>query len=287
MGKWFWIVLAIVLVVIIVLLLLWSNCGVTVTSNTVSSNDIPKGFDGYKIVQLSDLHSASIGRNNFRLLKAVRKEQPDIIVMTGDMVSRYDTDFKVAVLLAKDLAANYPVYYIRGNHEQGLDNDDRESYFSQLSEAGVTILDNDFITLTAENEDKINLCGLWYNLNYYHQMAKYYKSLTAQTVQTILGDKPEGYTILLAHNPNHLQAYTEWGADLIFCGHIHGGMVRLPFIGGLLSPETLLFPKYDAGMYQLGNSTMILSRGLGRGRMGIRIFNPPDVVSVTLHNTDE
>lgn len=288
MGKWFWIFLAIVvLIAAIGFLLWWSNFGVSVSHYTVSSSKIPSGFNGYKIIQLSDLHSASIGRKNSRLLKAVRDEEPDIVVMTGDMVSRYDSDFDAAAALAKDLAEDFPIYYIRGNHEQGLEKEDRESYWTRLTQAGITILDNEAVSLKAENEDEIKLYGLWVNLNYYHQMASYYKPLTAETIRSIIGDAPESYSILLAHNPNHFKAYAEWGADLIFSGHIHGGMVRLPFIGGILSPETLLFPKYDAGSYKAGDSTMILSRGLGRGRMGIRVFNPPDVVSVVLHNTDE
>lgn len=91
-----------------------------------------------------------------------------------------------------------------------------------------------------------------------------------------------GYNILLAHNPNYFPVYARWGADLTFSGHIHGGMIRLPFVGGLLSPETLLFPKYDGGSYQIEDKTMILSRGLGRGSMGLRLFNSPEIVTVTL-----
>ena len=102
-----------------------------------------------------------------------------------------------------------------------------------------------------------------------------------------MGKAPEGYTILLAHNPNYFDVYADWGADLSLSGHIHGGMIRLPLIGGVLSPETLLFPKYDAGVFENGAAKMILSRGLGRGRMGIRLFNPPEVVSITLHSGEE
>ena len=97
-----------------------------------------------------------------------------------------------------------------------------------------------------------------------------------------MGDAPQGYNILLAHNPNYFPVYARWGADLTFSGHIHGGMIRLPLVGGLLSPETLLFPKYDGGSYQIDDKTMILSRGLGRGSMGLRLFNPPEIVTVIL-----
>ena len=136
--------------------------------------------------------------------------------------------------------------------------------------------------LTAENGDRINLTGLWYKLDYYHKYASHYRPVTEETMYTILGEAPEGYNILLAHNPNYFPVYASWGADVTFCGHIHGGMIWLPLLGGILSPETILFPEYDGGSYQIEDKTMILSRGLGRGRMGIRLFNPPELVCVTL-----
>lgn len=136
--------------------------------------------------------------------------------------------------------------------------------------------------LTAPNGDTVNLIGLWYKLDYYHRFTGHYRPVTQETLYTILGDAPQGYNILLAHNPNYFPVYARWGADLTFSGHIHGGMIRLPLVGGLLSPETLLFPKYDGGSYQIEDKTMILSRGLGRGSMGLRLFNPPEIVTVIL-----
>ena len=207
--------------------------------------------------------------------------------MTGDMVSRYDTDFSTMLALCQTLAREYPVYYIRGNHEEGLLAEDWNSIRDSLTAYGVTVLDNERVTLTAENGDSVNLTGLWYKLDYYHEYASHYRPFTGETIQKILGDAPEGFNILLAHNPNYFPVYAEWGADLTFSGHIHGGMIRLPLIGGLLSPETILFPEYDGGEYQIQDKTMILSRGLGRGRMGIRLFNPPEIVTVTLHAAEE
>ena len=225
--------LLLILIVAIFLLLCWSlwwsNYGLKTVRYTVGGKSLPKGFNGYHIVQLSDLHSVSLGEENGRLLKAIRAEKPDIIVMTGDMVSRYDEDFSVTLALCSALAEEYPVYYIRGNHEEGLATADWESYRAVLAASRVQVLDNETVQLTAENGDRINLTGLWYKLDYYH-----------------------------------------------------GGMIWLPLLGGILSPETILFPEYDGGSYQIEDKTMILSRGLGRGRMGIRLFNPPELVCVTL-----
>lgn len=280
--QWLLLIVIVALFLLVCWSLWWSNFGLKIARYRTGGNALPMGFEGFRIVQLSDLHSVSFGKQNGRLIKAIRAEKPDIVVMTGDMVSRYDEDFSVTLALCKALAEEYPVYYIRGNHEEGLDAADWESYRAELVSAGVRVLDNEVERLTAPNGETLNLIGLWYKLDFYHQYASHYRSVTEETMYTILREAPEGYNILLAHNPNYFPMYAAWGADLTFSGHIHGGMIRLPLLGGILSPETILFPKYDGGSYQIEDKTMILSRGLGRGRMGIRLFNPPELVSVTL-----
>lgn len=283
MKKHGMLLLLIILLFILLCFSLWqSNFGLKTVRYTVGGKGLPAGFEGYRIVQLSDLHSVSFGKGNARLIEKIKRENPNIIVMTGDMVSRFDEDFSVTLALCRSLAGEYPVYYIRGNHEEGLDSAVWENFRTELVEAGVQLLDNETVSLSAPNGDTVNLIGLWYKLDYYHQYAAHYRPVTPETIYTILGDAPEGYNILLAHNPNYFPTYAEWGADLIFSGHIHGGMLRLPLIGGVLSPETILFPEYDGGIYQIHDKTMILSRGLGRGHMGLRLFNTPEIVVVTL-----
>lgn len=283
MKKHGMLLLLIILLFILLGFTLWySNCGLKTVSYTAGGEKLPEGFEGYRILQLSDLHSASFGNGNARLLRQIRREAPNVIVMTGDMVSHNDEDFSVTLALCRALAADYPVYYIRGNHEVGLDAAVWERFRAELTDAGVHVLDNETVQLTAPNGDTVNLIGLWYKLDYYHRFTGHYRPVTQETLYTILGDAPQGYNILLAHNPNYFPVYARWGADLTFSGHIHGGMIRLPLVGGLLSPETLLFPKYDGGSYQIDDKTMILSRGLGRGSMGLRLFNPPEIVTVTL-----
>ena len=146
--------LLLILIVAIFLLLCWSlwwsNYGLKTVRYTVGGMSLPEGFNGYHIVQLSDLHSVSLGEENGRLLKAIRAEEPDIIVMTGDMVSRYDEDFSVTLALCSALAEEYPVYYIRGNHEEGLATADWESYRAALAASRVQVLDNETVQLTAE-----------------------------------------------------------------------------------------------------------------------------------------
>ncbi len=255
---------------------------IQITEYRVQSQKIPRAFDGYKILQLSDLHSRSFGMNNCTLLEAIRCASPDIVVMTGDMVNRTDTDFEGFYKLAKALAHRYPVYSIVGNHEQRLGTRTQKIMAETLKASGVTVLNNEKAMLVKKGES-INLYGLWCDLCYYRidetaQTHYYNKSM----VENALGSCEGGYRILLAHNPLFFPAYANWGADLTLSGHVHGGGVRLPLVGGLLSPERKFFPKYSAGEYRYKGKSMIVSRGLG----DFRICNPPDIPVITLNTTN-
>jgi len=258
--------------------LCYSDTQLHSTNYCVESPKIPDAFHGYKILQLSDLHSKSFGENNRKLLEIVRHAAPDIIVITGDMVNRSDSYFDGFYKLAKALALQYKVYYIVGNHEQRLSARNLKILFAKLTELGVTVLNNEKITLT-KGKDTVHLYGLWCDLGYYKidEAAKkhyYNKSM----VENSLGVCDDGYNILLAHNPLLFSAYANWGADLTLSGHVHGGTVRLPLVGGLLSPERKFFPKYSAGEYRYKGKKLIVSRGLG----DLRIGNPPEIPVITL-----
>lgn len=253
-----------------------------VTSFNIESNKIPIEFDGYKLLQLSDLHSKSFGDNNERLIKLIDNEKPNIIVMTGDMVTANETDFTVFYNLIRDLKEKYVLCYIYGNHEGELENKNRKKLTDFLLENGVVILNND-ITKLESGDAEINLYGLYYPQKYYSYKASKKYNISTKYIKEKIGtlDKKK-YNILLTHNPLFFDAYVDWGADLTLSGHVHGGLIRLPFIGGLLSPERKFFPKYSAGLYENGDSKLIVSRGLSRGTKGFRFFNRPDVVSITL-----
>jgi predicted MPP superfamily phosphohydrolase len=260
-----------------------------ISQYTVTSNKIPPSFEGYKILQLSDLHSKSFGDSNSKLIKKITSENPDIIVITGDMVSADDTDFEVFTDLAKEISQQYNTYYIVGNHEQSLSMSKQKKLTDKLTEIGVKVLDNEKATITRDGES-INLYGLWFNLRYYKDSSNEYTKdvfFGEEQIQTILGDlDTNSYNILLTHNPLYADTYSSWGADLTLSGHIHGGIIRIPFVGGLLSPERKFFPKYDGGMYQVGDKLLIVNRGLGNGGFGIRIFNQADISVITLKNSN-
>jgi len=259
---------------------------IDITKYEISSSKIPKSFNGYKILQLSDLHSRSVGTNNETLLKKIDAEKPNIIVITGDIVNTKDTDFSTAYKLAKSLTEKYPVYYIVGNHEQRLPLQKFNEILSNLRQNGVTVLHNQSVPLF-NGADRIDLTGLTLPLSYYTNQLKQqtHKDLTPTTLKQFIGaPQKDIFHILLSHNPLYFETYASWGADLTLSGHIHGGIIRFPFIGGLLSPERTFFPKYSGGKYEIENSTLIVNRGIGNGTVNLRIFNNPEITVITLKN---
>lgn len=278
-------IVVILLVIIAAAKIYFDNNFLEVSQYTVKSNKIPTSFKDFKILQLSDLHSKNFGNRNNKLIKKVNSENPDIIVMTGDMVNTKDTDFEVFINLAEQISKRYDTYYIVGNHEQNLTDDKRKILIDKLNEIGIRVLDNEKVTITRGTES-INLYGLWFALRYYKDLNNEYTKdvfFGAKQIQTVLGNLDiDSYNILLTHNPLYADTYSNWGADLTLSGHIHGGMIRIPFIGGLLSPERKFFPKYDAGKYQVNGKVLIVNRGLGNGDFGIRVFNRPEISVITL-----
>lgn len=275
-------IVIVLLLLLVVLLRIYIDNEIPKVSNVeIKSSKLPEVFDGYKIVQLSDLHSKSFGNNNEMLIDMIDKESPNIIVMTGDMVTANEKDFTVFYSLVKELTKKYRVYYVYGNHEGELSLKLKSEITAFLKENGVIVLDNDYISIEKNNE-KINLYGLCYTQKYYSYKGGKKHIITENYIKNKLGtiDKNK-YNILLTHNPLFFDAYSGYGFDLILSGHVHGGLIRLPFIGGILSPERKFFPQYSAGVYEKGNSKLVVSRGLSRGTKGFRFFNRPDVVSIT------
>lgn len=260
-----------------------------VTEYAIRSERLPVAFDGFRILQLSDLHSANFGRDNARLLRKIKAAKPDIIVMTGDMVSRSDSDHHVLFRLVQTLGKAYPCYYVVGNHEQDMERGGLKSFLARLAALHIRVLDNERISLK-RGDQSINLYGMWFPLKYYreaNQRSGHTAKFTGRDIKRLLGAfDPSHYGILLTHSPLCFPVYARWGADLTLCGHVHGGMIRLPFLGGLLSPEREFFPKYSAGIYQEEDRKLLVSRGLGSGVFGARILNIPEVAVVTLHHAD-
>lgn len=253
-----------------------------VAEHTITSAKIRKP---YTFVLLSDLHNKSYGKDNERLMEAIDRIQPDSVIVAGDMyTAEKGSGTDEALKLMERLAAKYPVYYGNGNHEQKTDmlkevyGSLYEDYAKKLQKAGVHHLVNEHMILPGYN---IDLCGSMIGKEYFSRFNKY--PMHESYLNNLLGEaKTEQYQILIAHNPDYFPNYAAWGADLVLSGHIHGGIINVPFLGGAVSPAVRLFPQYDGGLFQEGSSVMLLSRGLGTHTIPVRMFNPGELPVVHL-----
>ena len=275
------------------------NKSFTVNTQEIYFDKLPDSFNNYKILQISDLHSAEFGKDNSQLLNKINKINPDIIMFTGDMFNFYEITDKdsdetnlPSFKLINTLAKSYKILYITGNHEENADiiyhgwdtasrdrsnNDAYNRYLHELENAGVTFIDDSSIKINKNNES-INVYGIYFftaeKLDENHYLDK------------LKVDKNK-FNIMLAHDPKYFETYADNGFDLILSGHTHGGIIRLPYIGGLLSPDKKIFPKYDKGIFKYKNSYMNVSGGLGgnssfKGINIIRINNQPEINLITL-----
>lgn len=235
------------------------------------------------MVLLSDLHSKSFGKENQKLLGAIDRIDPDLVLIAGDMYTAgkgQETD--TAGSLVCRLAQSCPVYYGNGNHEHKTRlfpeeyGNVYEDYAEKIKKSGVRLLCNEKAQLP---ELGLDIYGLELGRDYFGKFRQ--KKMEKGYLERLMG-KPlaENYSVLIAHNPDYFADYAAWGADLVVSGHVHGGLMRLPFLGGVISPAMKLFPKYDGGFFSHGNAKMILSRGLGSHTLPIRIFNPGELVVI-------
>ena len=261
-----------------------------ITKYEIENEKIPKEFNNFKIVQISDLHNKSFGKNNKRLLETIDSQNPDIVVITGDLVEGDNKDFDVALNLIDELLKKYKVYHIIGNHEQkSLIKKHKQlykTYFDKLYKKNIVNLDNEKIRIKKDGK-YINIYGLIIPLEYYPYFFKNYENKNMKLEQDFINNKlgeinRDEYNILLAHTPFFFEDYEKYGVDLVLAGHVHGGIIRLPKVGGLLSPNREFFPKYDFGKYIKNNTTMLLSKGLGGSKVLIRFACKPEIVSITL-----
>ena len=238
----------------------------------VASQKLPESFDGFKIVQLSDLHGAEFGEDGMELVEKVKELEPDIIALTGDFVTD-EGDLAAVEKLAARLVKLCPVYFVSGNHEFGSGL--AVKVRNILERAGVKYLSNEYLTIS-RGEDEILLGGVEDPLAYADMLSP------DELAQKMNDAAPDAFKILLGHRNYWMTEYPELPVDLIFCGHAHGGLIRIPGVGGLIGTDRRLFPDFDAGEYNNGRYTLIVSRGLGNSVSIPRIFNRPEIVCVEL-----
>lgn len=265
-------------VLIIALLLLDSRLRVTVTEYELESGSLPNSFDGFKIVELADLHLAEYGEDNSRLLSMVAEQNPDIIALNGDFIEKR-ARMKIGEQTARlesflqSLSKIAPCYFVSGNHEWA--SGELPELAALLEKLDIKYLHNEFVLLEREGE-QIVLAGVE-DPNGPADMMK-----PDELVDIINTAYPDKFVVLLGHRNNWLVKYPNLDVDIIFCGHAHGGVVRLPLLGGVFGTELDLFPKYDAGVFNEGSYDLVISRGLGGSIPVPRFLNNPEIVSVTL-----
>ncbi|MFJ1105997.1 metallophosphoesterase [Bacillus sp. GX] len=252
---------------------------ISITKVDITSSKIPSTFKGFKILQISDLHNKKFGDNQETLIQKVKGENPDIIVITGDLIDSKSYDAEVSMELIRELVKEYPIYFVTGNHEKwsGKYNDLEK----ELKNHHVTVLRNEHVTIQ-KGQQKINLLGID-DPEFVTGNNDEVKGVKDEISKAKFGMPPDTYNVLLSHRPELLAKYADEQIDLVLSGHAHGGQVRLPFIGGLVAPNQGVFPTYTAGLYEKQNTSMVVSRGLGNSVIPQRIFNRPELVVVQLN----
>lgn len=282
---------ALVLLIVIALLLFCSyqNRHLETTYYTYKAEQLGADLEGYRIVQISDLHNVKFGKNNQKLVDRIRECEPDMIVLTGDLVDSNHTNVDRAVQFVDEIVKICPIYYVTGNHEYWLEKSEYDELMDGLVSAGVVILDNQVVEIS-RGDAKFRLVGLDD------------RSLADGTLEALLSDESirnnqaeqkeeiadnedsgeKELTVVLAHEPQYLARYAGTGVDLVLSGHAHGGQFRLPFVGGIVAPDQGFLPEYTAGEYYMNGTEMIVSRGLGNSVIPVRLFNYPEIVCVDL-----
>ena len=274
------IIISLIIIVLIIIYLYFENNAIQITNIDVKDQSIPNSFKNFKIVHISDLHNKEFEKSQKNVINKIKETNPDIIVITGDIIDSYDTNVKISADFINGISKIAPVYYVPGNHESRI-LDDYISLKTQMQTAGVHVLENECITISKGN-DKINIIGM-------NDPSFEYLKLTGTTDEeivvnnlSVLTKNLNGYTILLSHRPELIDTYASFNINLVFSGHAHGGQVRIPFVGGVIAPNQGLFPKYTSGLHEVKNTKMIISRGLGNSAFPFRINNRPEIVVANL-----
>lgn len=262
------------IIVLVIIFLYRENNSIVITQFSFKYSKLPEEFSGYKILHISDLHNKNFGKNQEKIMKYVNDINPDIVVITGDIIDRRRYNEEPSLNLVKQLADVCSVYYVTGNHEawSGKFDDLKE----KLIKSNAKVLRNKKVELIKGNS-KINILGID-DYAFFDSGFEY-----DQELRKLTDDINEGeITILLSHRPDKIDYYSKYPIDIAFTGHAHGGQIRLPYIGGLIAPDQGILPKYTSGVYEKNGLKMIVSRGLGNSIFPQRLFNRPELIVVTL-----
>ena len=276
----------IIILFLIVIIINIFSVEIDITEYKIKSKKIPGNFNDFKIVQLSDFHSSGYKDTTDEIIEKVKEIDPDIIVMTGDMVDWKVENIENVEKLISSLVDVAPIFHIDGNHEhlsEILVEGRYIAFIEWMKSLGVTIIKNGYVELI-KGDEAINLYGIDLPLN--QKTGLYVNKLQIENnyVEKTLSEPNEDeFNILLAHTPLFAKQYSKWGADVVLAGHMHGGIIRIPIINvGVFSPEKTIFPKYDAGKFKIKDTIMIVNRGIAASSLNVRIFNNPEITVIRL-----
>ncbi len=264
-----------VLIVSTVLIVLDSYINIDVSHYEIKSDKLNQKYNNYKIMLLTDLHNRDITE---KLVKIVNEENPNIIVMSGDMINEKVDGFDNFFNLCEELK-DKTVYYVFGNHEENMSDEKQNEFIEKIKEkTNVILLNNDKVEL----DDSFTIYGFSHQVKYYLASTK--EKIDLNYIEERIGKIDiNKFNLLISHDPLLYNLYSEYGFDMVLSGHLHGGIINIPFVGGLLSPDFTFFPKYYKGVNKIGNTNLVISRGLGYGYMiPIRVFNRGEVVIINL-----
>lgn len=270
----------IIFIFVMIVFFIWQNNSVVVSKYEYKNSKLSINFNGFKILHISDLHNKNFHGSLYKKIKDIN---PDIIVITGDLIDRRRTRIDIAVEFVKQIINIAPVYYVSGNHEQLSASYDELK--EELTKLDVHILDNSHLILNHDGE-RIGIMGLadpaliYTEGNNDNNRNRVYAE---NNLKRLYENSVTEFNILLSHRPELIEVYKNINIDLVFSGHAHGGQIRIPFIGGILSPNQGFLPKYSEGMITEDNTTLVVSRGLGNSVFPIRIFNRPELIVVELN----
>lgn len=290
-----------IVVGIILLIVLWALIEqklIVTSKHSIISAKLPEQINNTSFVVLADLHNRTFGKKNVRLIQRINALAPEFIIVAGDMVNKKEPSHPSnGYSLLEQLSKKYKIYYAYGNHEQRIELNDKEAltkdkvtansaystwveYKELLKKSNVTFLNNES-SIYIKNNTRLRITGISIEPKYFERNKM--PAMDPEYLTSLVGNcSKEEYQILVAHNPIYFKSYIHWGADLTVSGHLHGGMVRLPGIGGMISPQAKLFPKYHAGKYEEKGQQLVVSRGLGSHSIMPRLFNIPELIYINL-----
>jgi len=279
-------VLIVILSVLAVIFIVCILQGVLITdkfrviNEKINIENLPQEFVGKRILHITDLHNSRFGKKNVILAEKIKELSPDYIFVSGDCLDRFSKNGDAFIELLGNLEGKYPVFYTLGNHDAVVRFTAPEKYdefYSSVCALGAQVLDNRSVTLSGKN-GKIYLYGVSAIRD-----EDGAKILTPDVIEQKVGKCPcDAPVFLISHEAHLFDEFARWGADLTFSGHIHGGIVRVPFLGGVFGDGGKLFPEYTRGVYEKNGKYMNLSTGLGYTKFKFRFLNIPEMSLITI-----